>query len=124
MNYTEGQIKRSDRILAEARDLIASGWCKGASARTINNREIGWGDPQACKFCVLGAFDRVQFGTGSYSRHQTEDMFLARIRLSRVLGNTDQFVIRIVEVNDAPKTKKEHIYTAFDLAILAGGSIL
>jgi hypothetical protein len=47
------------RYLIKAVDLIKQGWCRGALARSKNNRETDVYNSDACKFCGLGAIYKV-----------------------------------------------------------------
>lgn len=51
----------TSQLLREARDLIADRlhWTRGTYARNIDGKPVNAHDPEACRFCAVGAVQRV-----------------------------------------------------------------
>ena len=81
-------------------------WTKGANARDTNNNSMYIEDPEAIKFCLIGAFGKVTREDLNY--RATAD---AKHYLRNVIGNTF-----ISDFNDASTHKQ--IITALNKAIL------
>lgn len=60
------KLIETKEILKKVRDRVEKGgWIKYALARTVDNVSCNPNDPDACKFCLLGALCNV-FGVDGY----------------------------------------------------------
>ena len=90
------------KCLADAGGLIREGWCQGAFAANARGEAVGVEDDDACRFCALGAIDRV-----AYSSNESR---LASDCLERVIG------CEAAGWNDHEERTKEEVLAAFDAA--------
>lgn len=86
--------KHDDRIacLEGARDLIASGWTKGAHARNSEGEPCFWGDADANCWCLTGAIalsadNNVQ---GQWLAADTIKLVASRISVIYAFGGFDK----------------------------------
>ena len=108
------------QILAGARDLLAQKgvWTKGELARTKYSRVTRVTSPAACKFCAVGAIQRVA-GVDKLNEVATNHPVLgAHMRLRQAIplehrrpnGTTADY-------NDAPERRLPEVLAWFDQAI-------
>lgn len=98
------QHKTIAEFLRCAKSLVKRGWIQGDYARTAGGRWSPVHEPQAAKFCMMGALRRCGDGTRLY--------YKAVDKLSSVcpMGNIPEF-------NDYQGRKKSHVLAKFDEAI-------
>lgn len=53
-------MKPERQYLDQMIRLIEQGWCKDVGARSASGAEVRPRDPQACQFCILGAWAAVE----------------------------------------------------------------
>ena len=55
------RAKRAKAVLASMRELLASedAWCQGDIAQNASGEPCLPGDPDACRWCLMGAIDRA-----------------------------------------------------------------
>lgn len=46
-------------VLIRTRELVAQGWTQGAWARDARGAAVQWFDPNACEWCLGGAFKKA-----------------------------------------------------------------
>lgn len=85
--------------LQEARTLIQKGWARGKFAKDAKNKPISFDDPNAAKFCSVGALSRV-VGNGIFQS--------AAIRYLKDAFNAN-YVSEIYEKQDTFRNKREVI---------------
>jgi hypothetical protein len=97
----------AERLLAEAAELIGSGWCQRALARDQKGREVEPWSESACRWSPLGALTRVW-----HERRGSElDVFeAAYAALALATGGRPE------EWNAARWRSKRHVLRAFDRA--------
>jgi len=104
----------SIELLTQTKSLIANpdNWIKKKNAISAKGREVKPDSNRACKFCVLGAFDRVSI-LNNVSYSITKD---AIYRLENEVKQVSDF--RCVHwYNDAPKTTHSDVIAILDNAI-------
>lgn len=104
----------SIELLTQTKSLIANpdNWIKKNNAISATGRKVKPTSNRACKYCVLGALDRVSALNGfSYS-----DRNEAIYRLENEVKQVSDF--RCVHwYNDAPKTRHNDVIAILDNAI-------
>ena len=93
-------------VLVRARKLIAKGWIQGTYARDKDDLQVLPNDPEACKFCVLGALNRASDGGQDFRAG------VDIIESAAMSGPLHTW-------NDADGTTQEMVLTVFDKAIKA-----
>lgn len=93
-------------ILIGARERIARGWAQGNFAYNAEGDRVGSSDPEACKWCVVGAI----YAT-------TDRPFLRQDAMSAVAVHSKTGALPIW--NDAPERTQADVLAAFDRAIEA-----
>jgi len=87
-------------------------WTKGANARDINESSVNGSNPEAVKFCLIGAFDKLQW---HYEELSTIDNYFAIADAKNYLRNAIGSAF-ISDFNDNSTHKQ--IITALNKAIL------
>ena len=109
---------RITRLLTEARSLIISedNWIKKSNAKNELGYRVCATAPTACKFCAMGALERVYFNSPSafsYSEF-TKTLDLIEIEVEKVSSFQS-----LNWYNDSPETTHANIMNVFDNAIQA-----
>lgn len=96
------------KIIKRAKELIATDdqWCKNTSAMNIFGLRVQSNDPEACRFCAVGATWRAA--------HELDMRGDAPFAIS-ALDKATPF--SMVYLNDAEPTKLADVHAAFDLAM-------
>jgi hypothetical protein len=71
------------QVLREAARLVAKGWCRGASARNANERNVQPDNPTAVSFCASGALSKASY---LYEGYQWPLFYSASVAVENVLG--------------------------------------
>ena len=118
-----------DDILRVARDRISNPrhWCQGSSSKDVDGFPVvgdgsnGVMSPQTVKWCAWGALYRASLEAGHDSAHlDAEDALMYAI--DSLYGTDVDEPTRfpyevIVDFNDAPDTRHDHVMNVFEKAI-------
>lgn len=97
--------------LADAYDLVATGWCQGASARDAEGRPVGAHSPAACEWSLTGSLLRAL-------RTSEAEPELALHAFQRASLAVTAAVNEVASVwNDAPRRRAEDVLDALATAI-------
>ena len=105
-------MNATQQVLKNARDVIESGWCRGAYAK---NKYGDSCDPQAgaaVEFCMDGALQRV-FDAAEYEAHHKAVILVVDTLRSRFGSGV------ITQFNDKIAKNKDDVLKLFDNAIAA-----
>jgi hypothetical protein len=114
----ENMEATAERMLAEAYELVYSGWCQGAPARDANGREIEPGSAFARSWSAPGALTRVWTRMHDRFEDSLPAFQRANLALTAVVGGAPQ------EWNDAEERTVREVLDALAEAVqtLAGES--
>lgn len=104
----------SIELLTQTKSLIANpdNWIKKKNALSAKGREVKPSSNRACKFCLLGALDRVSALNGFTYSVRNEAIYRLEIEVKQVSE------YRCVHwYNDAPKTTHSDVIAILDNAI-------
>lgn len=102
-------MSTSIEVLEFSRDLVKNGWTRGVFAEDRQEQEVDPEDPNACSFCVLGAFNRA--------KHVLQPTGSAAEQANKALHKSmPTFFMHLVEFNDA-QCSEEPVVDLFDRAI-------
>ena len=106
-------------VLRRARELIATPeqWTQGVAARDDGGASVAYMDPEACKFCMLGAVWRAGADAGIGALTEGVGARAEATLRASVRGHLADF-------NDHPKRRHATVLKAFDRAILLAGGTL
>ena len=102
-------------LLRKARDLIEQkGWTRGAYARTAGGTPVPVHDPDACRFCSVGALIRASLDTPESSQEEYDTARRLFVRQIKSFASDDTV---IPAWNDAPSRTVFDVLAAFDRAV-------
>lgn len=101
--------------LANARDVLASGWCQKAFARDVAGIPSRSRAEAACSYCLVGALEKI-------AAPKEVAIFILDNAPKHVFpewdrGREEMATTWLVCYNDAPTTKKEDILALIDTAL-------
>ncbi|HEX2111741.1 MAG TPA: hypothetical protein VHF67_09315 [Gaiellaceae bacterium] len=97
--------------LADAYDLVATGWCQGTSARDADGRPVAAHSPTACEWSLTGSLLRVL-------RTSEAEPELALHAFQRASLAVTAAVNGVASVwNDAPRRRADDVLDALAIAI-------
>jgi len=107
-------------ILQKAQELIRDPehWTQGAYARTAKDREVGFLEQPACKFCSIGAVAKV-IGDKSYDDYGNSDLWLRVSRAASWLDVAAQEAAFSIAKKLNDNGTHEDVMAMFDRAIVA-----
>lgn len=96
-------------LIQQARAKIADpqNWVRHVSARDSQNFPVSYGEPTACRFCIIGALASSESKPGEYN---AAHKFLADLLPPEYAGWLSSF-------NDAKSTQHADVLALFDRAI-------
>src|ERR1700722_7637156 len=98
------QVDETTALLVRARGFLERGWCKGYFAYDGHGDQIAARDERAVSWCMVGAIQVAEFGTGNAGCQRARDL------LRSTVGES------IAKFNDGQETV-EPVLAAFDKAI-------
>lgn len=99
-------LQKMKRLLSKPR-----GWTKLALARNKAGRPVVVSDKSACRFCLLGATDKVRIDNAFLAMNS----HLAINALNKICFK--EYGLRIVSFNDRKETRKPQVLRVIDKAI-------
>ena len=107
---------RASEYLKAARAVIdrPEKWTKHAMARDANRHSVPVSQPDAVRFCSVGALEKTILARNGVSGTVDEE---ARILLTLAVGVLTNSTNSVVWFNDSRRTKHEDVMQVFDAAI-------
>lgn len=111
------QTMNIKKLLLEASQLIQNGWHRGYYAADADDNKVQSNSPLACKFCALGAIERV-----TLSIPNRDMRFVANVECRDLLNKaaqklTGSFSTNMVEYNDKVASSTADMAKLFEEAI-------
>ena len=106
---------RGQRLLQDARNLVAESWCRGADARDVNGFEVDPWDDAAASWSLLGAVVAVLEREGSLAGELPLDELGAALYALADLIETDS----LVDWNDGRGQTQANVVAVLDHAAAA-----
>jgi hypothetical protein len=118
-----GVESRGERLLQDARKLVAESWCHGADARDVNGFEVDPWDDDAASWSLLGAVVAVLEREASFAGELPLDELGAALYALADLIETES----LVDWNDDPGQTQAKVVAVLDQAAAGyqdNGSVL
>ena len=106
---------RGQRLLHDARKLVAESWCRGADARDVNGFEVDPWDDDAASWSLLGAVVAVLEREALLAGELPLDELGAALYALADLIETDS----LVDWNDDPRQTQGNVIAVLDQAAAA-----